>query len=171
MAGQQPAWWQRMLHRIPASRPGAWFLARTLHYIDRPLLRLTNGRLSLASLLTGLPIVTLTTIGAKSGQPRSVPLVGMEDGDKVILIASSYGQSRHPAWYHNLRRTPEVVVALHGKTGSYMAREAAGEERAAYWRRAVALYRGFAAYQERTGGRTIPVVVLTPKTGDSASSV
>lgn len=167
MSRQQPAWWQRMLQWIPASRPGAWFFARTLHYIDRPLLRFTNGRLSVPSLLSGLPVVTVTTIGAKSGQPRSVPLVGMEDGNKVILIASSYGRQQHPAWYHNLRHTPEVRVAVHGRTSNYIAREVTGDERAAYWDRAVALYRGFAAYQQRTGGRTIPVVVLTPKMEDA----
>ena len=131
MVRQQPTWWQWMLQSIPASPAGAWFFARTLHYIDRPLLRFTNGRLSVASLLSGLPVVTLTTIGAKSGQLRSVPLVGMEDGNKLILIASSYGRPQHPAWYHNLRHNPEVIVALHGRIGSYIAREVTGEERAA----------------------------------------
>jgi deazaflavin-dependent oxidoreductase (nitroreductase family) len=167
MVGQQPNWLQRMLHWIPASRTGAWFFARTLHYIDRPLLRITRGQISLAGLLSGLPVVTLTTTGAKSGKPRSVPLVGMEDGDKLVLIASWYGRPQHPAWYHNLRRNPEVVVALRGTMGTYIAGEVTGEARAEYWRRAVALYRGFAAYQQRAGGRIIPIVVLTPKPRDS----
>lgn len=155
--------WQRHLHWLPASALGAWFFARTLHHIDRPVLRLTRGRRSLTSVLAGLPIVTLTTTGARSGQPRSVPLVGIRDGDKVVLIASSYGRPRHPAWYHNLRSNPEATLEVAGRTGIYIARETSGAERDEYWRRAVALYSGFAAYERRTRGRIIPVLVLTPR--------
>jgi deazaflavin-dependent oxidoreductase (nitroreductase family) len=79
-----------------------------LHHLDRPVLRLSRGRYSLTRLLAGLPVVTVTTIGAKSGQPRSLPLVALPDGEHVILIASNYGQKHHPAWYYNLRAHPEV---------------------------------------------------------------
>lgn len=162
MFRQQPAWWQRQLQWIPASRFGAWLFARTLHAIDLPLLRASHGRISVPGVLSGLPVVTLTTVGAKSGLPRSVPVVGIEDGDRVVLIASSYGRPHNPGWYYNLRRNPDVMLMLHGKTAAYHAREVVGEEREAYWRRAVALYRGFAAYQQRSGGRSLPVLVLTP---------
>jgi len=162
MLRQQPARWQRQLQWIPASRLGAWLFARTLHAIDLPLLRATRGRLSVPGVLSGLPVVTLTTVGAKSGLPRSVPVVGIEDGERVVLIASSYGRPQHPGWYYNLRRNPDVKLMLHGKSATYHAREVIGEERAAYWRRAVSIYRGFAAYQQRSGGRILPVLVLTP---------
>lgn len=167
MANQhsQPRRWQRILQRIASSRVAAWLLARTLHYLDRPLLRLTRGRLSAPSLFTGLPTLLVMTIGAKSGKPRTVPLVGIPDGDKIIVIASSYGRLRHPAWYHNLRATPEVTVFVGGRSQIYLAREAVGDERETYWERAVQLYPGFAAYQQYAGDRTIPVVVLSPKGG------
>lgn len=155
--------WQRHLHWLPSSALGAWFFARTLHHVDRPILRLTHGQRSLTSVIAGLPIVTLTTTGAKSGQPRTVPLVGIPDGDKIVLIASSYGRPRHPAWYHNLRSNPEARLEFAGRSGTYIAREVTGAERAEYWRRAVAIYRGFAAYERRTRGRIIPVLVLAPR--------
>jgi len=115
-------------------------------------------------MLAGLPVVTLTTTGARSGLPRSLPLVGIEDGDRVVLIASNYGRSRHPAWYYNLRAHPEVRLSIRERTGVYLAREATAAEHEAYWRAAVALYRGFEAYQKRAGraARRIPIMVLTP---------
>jgi deazaflavin-dependent oxidoreductase (nitroreductase family) len=109
-------------------------------------------------------VVTLSTIGAKSGQLRTVPLIGISDGDKVVLIASNWGRKRHPAWYHNLRANPEATLSIQGRTGTYIAHETTGGEREEYWRRAVDLYAGYAAYQRRAGGRRIPVMVLTPKT-------
>ena len=64
-----------------------------------------------AALFTGLPLITLTTTGAKSGRPRSVPLVGVPYGERLILIASNWGQAKHPAWYHKvLKAHPEVKV-------------------------------------------------------------
>lgn len=159
----QARWWQRIIKRIAASRRGAWFFSRTAHHMDRPVIRLSNGRQSLTGILAGLPVITLTTAGAKSGEPRTVPLVGIADGDKVVLIASNFGRSHHPAWYHNLRANPEATLSMQGNPGTYIAHEATGAEREKYWQTAVDLYAGYAAYQQRTGGRQIPVMVLTPK--------
>jgi deazaflavin-dependent oxidoreductase (nitroreductase family) len=110
--------------------------------------------------------VTLTTTGAKSGQPRSVPLVGLPDGENIILIASNFGQTHYPAWYHNLRASPKATLTLKGRTGYYWAEEVSGEVREAYWRQAVALYPGYAAYERRVGARHIPVLRLTPTNAD-----
>ncbi len=68
---------QRALRRFAASRPGSWLFARILHRIDRPVYRLTRGRHTFASLVSGLPVVMLTTTGARSGRPRSVPVLGL----------------------------------------------------------------------------------------------
>lgn len=133
-----------------------------MHHIDQLVLRLSNGRYSASSVAAGLPIVTLTTTGAKSGAPRSVPLVGIPDGEDVILIASNWGQTFYPAWYHNLRAHPQAALSINGRTGTYTAREAIGEERERYWQMATRLYRGYDLYKQRTGGRPIPVMVLTP---------
>jgi deazaflavin-dependent oxidoreductase (nitroreductase family) len=154
---------QRALHPILRTKASGWFLARTLHHFDRPVLRLSRGRHSLTSLLAGLPGVTVTTIGAKSGQPRSQPLVVLPDGENVILIASNYGQKHHPAWYYNLRAHPEVQLTYEGRTMNYIARETSGEERERCWQRAVDLYSGYARYKERAGQRQIGVFLLTPQ--------
>jgi F420H(2)-dependent quinone reductase len=163
-ASKPPNGLQRLFQRIVASPLGSWILARTLHPLDRLLLRLSHGRVSIPGVFTGLPVVMLTTIGAKSGKLRTVPLVGLRDGDKVVVIASNYGQTHHPAWYYNLRTNPQATVELSGHTGTYIAREATPAEQQTYWRRATDLYVGFPKYQQRTHGRDIPIIVLTPKT-------
>jgi deazaflavin-dependent oxidoreductase (nitroreductase family) len=154
---------QQFLQFIPKSKWGAWLFARTLHHFDRPVLRLSHGRYSLTSLLAGLPVVIATTTGAKSGQPRSLPLVAVPDDENVILIASNFGQHYHPAWYYNLRAHPEVQWTYEGKTVTYLAREAEGAERDRCWQRAVDLYSGYALYKERAGQRQIGVFLLTPQ--------
>ena len=127
------------------------------------MLRLSRGRHSLTSLLAGLPVVTVTTIGAKSGRPRSLPLVAIPDGENVILIASNFGQKHHPAWYYNLRAHPEVQLTYEGRTVAYTAHETSGEGRERCWQRAVDLYSGYARYKERAGQRQIGVFLLTPQ--------
>ena len=150
---------QGVVRRIIATRPAAWALARTIHHLDRAVMRLSGGRTTAAALFSGLPVVTVTTIGAKSGRPRSVPLVAVPDGDRLILIASNWGQAKHPAWYYNVKAHPDVTVTAGGETRRYVAREVMGEERAACWARAVAVYPGYEGYAARAG-REIPVVVV-----------
>jgi deazaflavin-dependent oxidoreductase (nitroreductase family) len=118
---------------------------------------MSNGRLSIS---IGQPVLLLTTRGAKSGDPRSAPLLYALDGDRIVLIASKAGNPRHPSWYHNLKAHPDVDVKAKGRSGRYRAREADGEERARLWGIANDLYRGYDVYQERAGGRRIPVIVL-----------
>ncbi|HNP72772.1 MAG TPA: nitroreductase/quinone reductase family protein [Kouleothrix sp.] len=158
-----PSLWQRLNQRVAATPLAARLFSRVFHHIDNAAFRVSGGRVSVASLLIGLPVVTLTTIGAKSGVARSVPLIGIPDGQKFVLIASNWGQARHPAWYYNLRARPRVALAWAGRTGAYTAREASGDEYAAYWERAVGLYAGYAAYKQRAGERAIPIVVLEPQ--------
>ena len=135
---------------------------RVVKDLDLPLLRLTRGRVSLSSILTGLPVVTLTTTGAKSAAPRTMPVLGIPDGDRFVVIASSWGRRKHPAWRHNLRAHPEATVSTNGTTASCLARETDGEERDVFWRRAVALYPGFLAYERTASNRRISVFVLEP---------
>jgi len=158
----QPNVLQHGAQRLASTALMASVLARVIHHVDQPLFRLSGGRTTLTSLVTGLPVVTLTTTGAKSGQPRTVPLIAIPDGDQMVLIASNFGQAHHPAWVLNLRATPQATIARNGITRSYVAHEAEGAEYDEYWRRAVALYAGYAAYKERTSGRRIPIMVLAP---------
>lgn len=161
---------QKVLHRavqrVASTERGARLLARVAHHLDRWALRLSGERASLTSALAGLPIVWLTTTGAKTGQPRRSPLVGLVDGDRVVVIASNFGQTHYPAWYHNLRAHPQAQVTLNGQTRTYTAREATGAEREGYWQQALAVYPGYAAYAQRVGNRHIPVMVLTPVEGE-----
>ncbi len=154
---------QRTLHILTRTRAGSWFFARTLHHFDRPMLRLSHGRYSLTSVLAGLPVVAVTTIGAKSGRPRTLPLVAIPEGENVILIASNFGRQYHPAWYYNLHAHVEVLLTYEGKTVTYLAQETDGAERERCWQRAVDLYSGYARYKERAGQRQIGVFLLTPQ--------
>jgi deazaflavin-dependent oxidoreductase (nitroreductase family) len=159
---------QRLIYKAVASRPASWLGARTFHLIDPLVYRLSGSRFTLVSLLGGLPVLILTTTGAKSGQKRDVPLIGIPDEDRIILIASNFGKTYHPAWYHNLRANPEVEVTVGRNKSTYIARVAMDEEYDAYWEKALSYYEGYDAYKRRTGGRKIPIVVLTPFDEDSA---
>jgi len=159
--------WQRLIQRAAAWRPASALLAPTLHLVDAPILRLSAGRHSLTRWLTGLPVILVTTIGARTGRPRTTPLVALQDGKRIVLIASSYGRLHQPGWYYNLRRHPHALIALGQLKRSYRAREALAEEREAYWAQAIHAYPGFAAYARRAPGRVIPVIVLTPEDEDA----
>jgi deazaflavin-dependent oxidoreductase (nitroreductase family) len=147
-----------------AATPGMIHISqRIISPVDRFVLWLTGNRYTLSSLLTGATIITLTTTGAKSGQPRTVPLMALEDGDRLILIASNFGQAKHPAWYYNLRAHPEATVTLRGRASVYVAHEASSDEWDRYWAQAIAAYPGYAAYKVRAGERRIPILVMQPK--------
>ncbi len=153
---------QRLLRRFGASGPGSWFFARVLHHIDRPVHRLTHGRYTFASLLSGLPVVMLTTTGAKSGQPRTVPLLGIPTDGTVAVIASNFGQYHHPGWYHNLRAHPDADVVVDGKHRRVHAVVADGERRAGIWQQGLRIYPGFSQNEKRAAHRDISVFVLEP---------
>lgn len=152
-------YWKRIAFALGGSQAGAWFFLNVATPIDRVLLRLSGGRLS--TTLGTLPTVMLTTTGAKSGQSRTVPLVYLPDGDRVVLIASRGGDPRHTNWYHNLRAKPEAALSIDGSSQQYRCYEATGAERETLWAKAVALYPGYAVYQRRCGSRQIPVMVFT----------
>ena len=149
---------ERRLEGFAQSKPGSWFYVNVAMRVDRMLLPLSRGRVSIS---VGQQVGMLETIGAKSGQVRRTPLLFMRDGDHVVLIASKGGAPRHPAWLHNLRANPQVrFLGPRGVTGDYVAREADGDERARLWDDAVDYYAGYATYEVRAGDREIPVVVL-----------
>lgn len=128
--------------------------------IDKRLMPLTKGRLKVA---LGQPILILHARGAKSGQPRETPLLYCTRGEQIILVASKAGAERHPAWYHNLVAHPDVEVEIGGERRAVRSREAQGAERDELWRFVNDIYNGYDVYAERTGGRTIPVMVLEPR--------
>ncbi|MCB2178462.1 nitroreductase family deazaflavin-dependent oxidoreductase [bacterium] len=159
---KRPSLLHRLIKRLAATRFGIWLLADTLHRMDAPVLRWSHNRTSLTTWLTGLPVVVLTTTGAKSGLPRQTPLVGLVDGKKIILIASQFGRPRNPSWYYNLTAHPQVQVESKNRSGTYRAREAQGAERQRYWDLAAAYYPGYTRYEQKAKPRIIPVIVLEP---------
>jgi deazaflavin-dependent oxidoreductase (nitroreductase family) len=163
MANAQPKnWLQKTTVRFAVSVMGATLGSRLMHRLDRLALRWSNGRFTLTTLFTGLEVLNLTTLGAKSGQPRTVPLLAIPHReDQFILIASNWGQAKHPAWYYNILANSQVTVTRNGRTQPYHAQETSGEERETCWQIALQTYPGYAAYKRRTI-RRIPVILLTP---------
>ena len=155
----KPNAFQKLLHRFVMIRPVTAFFAPRIHRLDHALLERTNGKHSLAEIL-GWPIIELTTIGAKTNQPRSLPLIGIIDNKKIALIASSFGREHNPGWYYNLKAHPECNVLFNGRTGKYIARETEGDEYNYYWKLAVSYYAGYEKYKERAAHRHIPVMLL-----------
>lgn len=121
--------------------------------------RLSGGRA--AGRVGAASLCLLTTTGRRSGQPRTVTLLYLPDGENIVVVASRGGMTRHPAWYLNLRADPAAAVQVGPATHRVRARDADEEERSRYWPRLTALYSYFEDYQERTR-RRIPVVVLSP---------
>jgi deazaflavin-dependent oxidoreductase (nitroreductase family) len=156
-----PNRFHRAVKKFASSGPGSWLLSRTLNPVDRLFVRLTHH--SLATILAGLPVLHVTTRDVATGKPHTVPLVSVPTENQIILIASNWGKSLHPAWYRNLTADPAVTLSFRDQVGEYIARETDGELRADCWRKAVAVYPGFDAYQRRAGNRQIPVMLLTPK--------
>ncbi|MBC2642252.1 nitroreductase family deazaflavin-dependent oxidoreductase [Rhodococcus wratislaviensis] len=135
--------------------------------INVVLYRRTGGRLGStwrvgSAFPRGLPVCLLTTTGRKSGEPRISPLLFLEDGDRIILVASQGGLPKHPMWYLNLRANPDVTVQVKSRVRPMTAHVADPGERADLWPRLVDMYADFDNYQAWTD-RTIPVVVCTPR--------
>jgi deazaflavin-dependent oxidoreductase (nitroreductase family) len=123
--------------------------------------QVSGGRLG-NKFLHGAPVGLLTTVGRKSGQKRTTPLIYIPDGEKVIVIASQGGMPRHPVWYLNLQANPEAEYQVGGDLRKVRAREVEGEEKETCWRRAQEVYPDFDDYQRRTD-RTIPLLILEPR--------
>jgi deazaflavin-dependent oxidoreductase (nitroreductase family) len=127
---------------------------------DRALIeefRANDGKVT--GRFAGRPLLILTTIGAKSGQPREVPLVYTTDGDRLVVIASKGGAPTNPDWFHNLVANPLTTVELPGETFAARATVPDGAERDRLFDAQAAEMPAFADYQRNTS-RRIPVVVL-----------
>jgi F420H(2)-dependent quinone reductase len=112
---------------------------------------------------TGLPVVIVTNTGASSGKVRKTPVMRVEHDGRYAMVASKGGAPAHPVWYYNVRANPRVEVQDGPHKQDMIAREVTGDERAEWWKRAVAAYPPSAEYQQKTT-REIPVFVLGPAT-------
>jgi deazaflavin-dependent oxidoreductase (nitroreductase family) len=141
-----------------SSKAGSW-LIRTLTPLDRRLLMRSNGKYTVLGPL-GSPVMLLTTTGAKSGLPRTTPLLYSRDGDDLIVVGSNFGQDHHPAWTGNLIKDPKAVVTIGGEQVPATARLLEGDEAEAAYRKMVELATTYDAYRSRTD-RSIRVFRLT----------
>ncbi|WP_063045141.1 nitroreductase/quinone reductase family protein [Nocardia pseudovaccinii] len=134
---------------------------KTLTTIHRTVIKISGG--ILGTTFKGMPTLTLTTIGRKSGRPHTVVLTApIIDGDTIVIVASRGGDPTNPAWLHNLRANPAVQVSLeHGPKRPMTARVLSPAERDKLWPEVIAAHPGYADYQKMTT-RTIPLVTLKP---------
>ena len=129
--------------------------------------RATGGRV--AGRVMGSPVLLLTTTGRKTGRRRTSPLLYLEDGENMVVVASNGGAPKHPAWWLNLEANPEATVEVGSRKLRVRAEKARGEERRCLWARLVEMYPAYEDYQRRTT-REIPVVILRPQRYTSGSN-
>jgi F420H(2)-dependent quinone reductase len=143
-------------------RPGSLGFAawKRVTSLNNVVYRLSGGRL-LGS-FDGNPVLLLHHVGRRSGEERVTPLLYLEDGDDLVIVASMGGTPKHPAWFHNLTARADTEVEVGRERRAVSARAAGPEERARLWPRLVDHYPAFDRYQARTE-REIPVVILSPR--------
>jgi deazaflavin-dependent oxidoreductase (nitroreductase family) len=147
------------LCRFSATKAGAWLAVNIAWKLDPYLLKLTNGRFSTAG---PLPAALLESRGARTGRSRRNATLYFHDGDRVTIIASKRGAPTNPAWYHNLRKHPDVVFGGLPFRAEIVDDEA---ERQRLWGLADGVFPEYADYRERAGktGRVIPIFQLVPR--------
>jgi deazaflavin-dependent oxidoreductase (nitroreductase family) len=152
----------RLVRRTAATRPMAKIYGVIQEPIDRFVYRVSGGATTASSWLAGVEITMLTTTGAKSGCARTLPVLGLPDGDDVILIASNFGRHRNPAWYHNLRANPRATIVVNGVSREVIADELSGPDRERGYRRGEEIFPTFTLYRRWAPSRRIPVLRLRP---------
>ena len=147
-----------------ANLPGTdrlWPVLNQLMKGHTVIYRATGGRIG-HKVPGGPPMLLLDHVGAKSGTKRTSPLIYIDDGEDVAIVASKGGYPKHPAWFHNLRANPETTVQIGPEHRDVRARVATAAERERLWPKAVAIYSSYTDYQ-RKAEREIPIVILEPR--------
>ena len=158
----------RIVSWVAGSPLGFRFLRDIGSRVDPTLLRLSRGRVSS---VWPFPAVVMTHVGPKSGTTRTSALVYFTDRGRVILIASNFGESRNPAWYHNVKANPIVTLYGRGISGHFRAEEIDGAERDRLLQRVKDAPGPYGQYEQAAGARSryLPVLGFTPQSrGDSA---
>lgn len=138
-------------------------MARAAMPLDRLVVRATGGRMTASSFMAGLPVLWVTTIGARSGRTRDVPLLGIPTPARnLALLGTNWGGEQTPGWVHNLLANPEAVVEWRDKRAEVTAERLDIEQQAPVWDAAIAAYPNYANYREKAAHRTIHVFELVP---------
>ncbi|HSH11798.1 MAG TPA: nitroreductase family deazaflavin-dependent oxidoreductase [Ilumatobacter sp.] len=151
---------QRVMQRVASSKPGAWAFSKGLHRADRRLFAWSKGRVTVPSILAGLPVLMVTTTGAKSGKARTMPLLAVPVGPDLAIIGTNFGQTDTPGWVFNLEADPHATVSYRDREVAVTARLATDDEFDLAFTAAAKVYPGYAKYRQRITGRPIRVFVL-----------
>lgn len=127
--------------------------------LNTALYRRTGGRIG--NKVKGAPVLLLDHVGRKSGTARTTPLLYLEDGSDLVIVASRGGSEAMPAWFYNLMANPSTTVQVGSERRPVLARQASDDERERLWPQLTAMYPDYDVYQARTS-RKIPVVILSP---------
>ncbi|MFE7796927.1 nitroreductase family deazaflavin-dependent oxidoreductase [Nocardia sp. NPDC057440] len=148
----------RVANKFAATKPGSWFI-RKITPLDRALLERTDAKYTVLGPI-GAPVILLTSIGRKSGEPRTQPLLYVHDGSTLYVIGSNFGQARHPAWTANLLANPQATVAIAGERIPVQATLVAEADKDAVFARFVDITGAYDAYRSRTT-RDLRIFALT----------
>jgi deazaflavin-dependent oxidoreductase (nitroreductase family) len=151
----------RKIARWVATRPWLARIRPAVLAADRVLFRLTKGRVTVVG-IAGMPSLTLTVKGRKTGLPRDIALLYVPDGEDVLLVGSNWGQPHHPVWTANLVANPDVSVNIRGKVRDMRAQQLSSAERAAIWPKLTETWPVYDNYQSKTT-RELRVFRLTPR--------
>jgi F420H(2)-dependent quinone reductase len=152
---------RQMIIGMAATRQGLQIFQLYVRLIDKPISRLTKGATIPSANWNIMPIVYLTTTGAKSRRARSMLVLCIPDGENLILVASNWGKTQNPGWAYNLRANPKVQVRKGKMIKDFVAHELLGDERTAYWQKSVTFYPPYVSYEQRSG-RSLPIFLLEP---------
>ena len=161
----KPANRLQMTLQRAAARP--WIsstLQKTLYPLDKTLHRSSGGRHTVSGMITGIPVIMLTTTGAKTGKARSIPLIGIPMEDRLVVIGSNYGTKATPDWVHNLEANPAAEVTYRDRRVAVVARRATDRKTDRAFELAAAVYAAFPSYRARAAEREIRVFALEAAT-------
>lgn len=140
-------WYDRTLQRLSTTAWFRWLLSKVLTPLD---LKLRNTPFAPSSLGTNLPLCYLTTTGAVSGEPRTVPLLFLRDDGTVLVSATNFGRDRHPAWSFNLDKTPRAVLEIDGTSRPVSSDRLSQDEVTRYWPAFDDIWPGYDTYRAIT---------------------
>lgn len=158
------ALYRRLLVAIASTKALTWLAASVYAPIDGWLYRRSGGRYSLSHIgrRPALQTLLLTTTGRKSGEPRSTPVLFLEDDGKLVVVGSNFGKDKHPAWTGNLLANPDCTAQVHDTKRQLRARLADEEEKQRLWPRLLEIYPPWQEYTGRTD-RSFRAFVLEPR--------
>jgi deazaflavin-dependent oxidoreductase (nitroreductase family) len=139
----------RLIVWLSTNAAATWLIRNVASRLDPLIFKATNGRLTSMG-VPSMPMLTLTAIGRRSGQPRSVHLACLEHGPDHLVVASAMGQQKHPAWRYNLDANPEVEVQVRGERFAARARALTDSEKDEVWDEVRRAIPQMSVYEKRT---------------------